>query len=95
MMKPAFASSVVDKRIVLVDPSGLHTIIGRGEVDLPTVLSLPVFDEPKEGEPEGEPALLEMLHFNLIRVKTRFALYRQIVPPSTSRFNDTFDPAQV
>lgn len=90
MTKTALAPSV-DKRIVLLDESGMHTIIGRGEVDLPTVLSLPVEVAPQG---DAEPGF-EMLHFNLIRVKTRFALYRQIVPPSTSRFNDTFDPLQV
>lgn len=94
MSQPATASPVVDKRIVLVDPSGMHTIVGRdgGEGNLPTVLSMPI---EIESDPPVEPPAFEMLHFNLIRVRTRFALYRQIVVPVTSRFNDTFDPAQI
>lgn len=86
MQITAIAPSV-GKRIVLVDKHGDHTIVGREDGDgmLPTVLSVPL---PAEGG-------MEMLHFNLIRVKRRFALYREIVPPATSRLNETFDPAQV
>lgn len=93
MIRSAAASSAVGKRIVLLDPSGMHTIVGREDADgnLPTLLSLPV-EAASTGD--SDPGF-EMLHFNLIQVKTRFALYRQIVVPPTARFNDTFDPAQV
>lgn len=80
------------KRCVVIDPSGLHTILGALDEPLPILIHLP---EEVEVTPEA-PSGLHMLTFNLIKVKTRFALYRQIqAPPISGSLNDTFNPAQV
>lgn len=79
------------KRIVLLDPDGIPTIMGVQDEPLPTILSVPFEDEVTPENPTG----LKMLVFNLIKVRTRFALYRPVPIPATSTFNDTFNPRQV
>lgn len=72
------------KRIV-VKIDGLHLIAGCIEPDeeVPVMISLPVQDD-------GPPRLV-----NLIKVRPRFAVFRELVLPPTSLFSDTFDPRQV
>lgn len=89
-MMPELASAGA-KRIVTVDPSGQFTILGALDEPLPILINMP---EETEVTPET-PTGLKMLTFNLVRVKPRFALYKLMHVPETSRFNDTFDPQQV
>lgn len=81
----------MSKRLVVIDDEGQYTILGDHDEPLPILLSIPVEAEVTEVAPTG----MRLVTFNLIKVKTRFALYRQIQVPPGSRFNDTFDPAQV
>lgn len=90
MTKYAPAPSAA-KRIVTVDPEGRFTILGALDEPLPILINMPEETEVTPATPNG----LKIVTFNLVRVKPRFALYKLIQVPETSRFNDTFDPAQV
>lgn len=86
------------KRLVLLDASGGHTIIGEQAEPLPLILSIPIEEEQSDLDPSATGSNisgLKLLSFSLIKVRARFALYKQMAAPASSRFNDTFDPAQV
>jgi hypothetical protein len=83
-LKERLAISQVKVKRLVVESEGIHAIVGLHDSDLPVAMVLPTNEE-----------MTEFVEVGLIKVRSRYALYKPIAAPIKGRFNDTFDPAQV
>lgn len=80
------AAKEIEKRIVLLHPSGLHQILGVSPANgqPPALLG----DNPAHGQifVAGQPTIV-----NLVQAKHRYYVYKPVMAPRTTK---SFNPAQ-